>query len=91
MAGGCQAQRTHGCSFDSFVLYLCAIYNLFFLFEYFVKCSSAGMFLKALFVTSMILYMFYNFELLLDQLEKQNETLRKQIISSATNPDKVHR
>jgi hypothetical protein len=36
---GIEAQRTHGCSFDSLVLYLCAFYNMFFLFEYLVVCS----------------------------------------------------
>jgi len=33
VCAGWQAYRTHGaCSFDSMVLYLCAGYNLFFMF-----------------------------------------------------------
>lgn len=80
ICGGIQAHRTHGCSFDSIVLYLCAVYNLFFLFEYFIKCSRSGMFVKALYVTSMILYLFFNFEELLKQLEYQNLKARERAI-----------
>ena len=39
ITSGVQAWRTHGCSFDSIVLFLCAIYNLIYMFEDLIKCS----------------------------------------------------
>ena len=51
------------------VLYLCAIYNLIFLFEDLIYCSRGGQLLKNLFVTGMILYLLYNFKEVLDELE----------------------
>ena len=68
---GMQAARTHGCAeFDSMVLYLCAIYNLFFMYERLVKCTTVGMFLTTFYSSCIILYLMFNFEELLSQLEK---------------------
>ena len=74
---GWQAQRTHGFgAFDSMVLYLCAIYNLFQLYQQLITCTPQLMFVQMLYVTSMILYLFYNFEALLEQLAQDNEEIR---------------
>ena len=39
-------------------------------------CTPQLMFLQMLYVTSMILCLFYNFEALLEQLEQDNEEIR---------------
>lgn len=75
---GVGAARTHGClEFDSVVLYLCAIYNLLFMWEHLVKCTTIGMFLKTFFSTGIILYLIYNFEELLSSLEKNNNEIKR--------------
>ena len=77
IAGGIQACRTHGFSFDSNVLFLCAIYNLIFLFVDQIKCSSTGEMFKAVCYTAGILYLFFNFEIILNKLEKDLTALKE--------------
>ena len=81
---GVQAHRTHGCTFDSIVLYLCAFFNLFYMFEDFIDCSESGQFLKITYVTGMILYLFANFEEMLKNMELENDRMRNRINRSAT-------
>lgn len=39
---GVRAFRTHGCSFDSIVLFLCGVYNVIYIYEDMVHCSEIG-------------------------------------------------
>ena len=78
LCAGIQAHRTHGgLSFDSMVLYLCAIYNVIFLVEDLIHCTAGGQLVKNLFVTCMILYLLYNFKQLLTDLEEDLEVIKK--------------
>lgn len=86
VCAGLQAQRTHGFSFDSIVLYLCAFYNLFYLFEDFVKCSEAGQLIKICYMTGMILYLIFNFEEMLTDMEREIDEIREQISNSPYLP-----
>lgn len=75
---GYQAQRTHGCSFDSIILYIAAIYNMIYIFEDLIKCSDPGQITQITFYTGGILYLFYNFEIMLKSMDKDLDSIRKQ-------------
>jgi hypothetical protein len=47
------------------------VYNGIYLFEDMVHCSESGQMIKIIFVTAMILYLFFNFEKVLDQMETE--------------------
>ena len=76
IGGGIQACRTHGCAFDSIVLYLCAIYNMIYMFEDLIKCSEAGQLTKTVCYTAGILYLFFNFEQMLTDMEADLQALQ---------------
>ena len=60
---GVQAWRTHReFSFDSNVLFLCAIYNAVFFVTNTIRCSAVAQYIDILLVTAIILYLYYNFE-----------------------------
>lgn len=73
---GLRAFRTHGCSFDSIVLFLCAAYNLLYLFRGLIICENSIQLVTILFMTGMILYLYVNFEKVLDNLEKEMNATR---------------
>ena len=74
---GVRAQQTYGCSFDSLVLYLSALYNMVYMFEDLIKCSLTGQMFMIFIYTAGILYLFYNFELIVKTMEKEMGVLRK--------------
>ena len=73
---GVQAHRTHGCSFDSIVLYLCAFYNLFYMYEDLIRCTDPGQFLQIVFMTGVIQYLFFHFEEMLTSMDKDLQAIR---------------
>ena len=68
---GIRAFKTHGPSFDSIVLFLCASYNVLYLVRGVALCENSIQLATILFMTGMILYLYVNFEKVLDNLEKE--------------------
>ena len=58
------------------MLFLCAIYNAIYMFEDFIKCSPTGQLIKVISYTAGILYLFFNFEQMLRQMENDNQAIR---------------
>jgi hypothetical protein len=74
---GVQANRTHGCSFDSLVLFASGFYNLLFMSTELVYCNAAAQLLRILYVTAMILYLYYSFEQVLNAMDSDMQELRE--------------
>ena len=67
---GFMAARTHRkISFDAFVLFTVALYNCVFMFTEFVRCSAFGELLHLLLSTCLILFTFYNFQIVIRSLQ----------------------
>ena len=67
---GIQAMRTHReCNFDSNVLFLSGLYNVVFLTQNFISCQIACQYLNLLLVTLTILYLYYNFSKVLEEMK----------------------
>ena len=67
---GIQAVRTHReCSFDSNVLFLSGMYNIVFLLQNFIQCQLFMQYLGLLLVTMTILYLYFNFENVLQEMK----------------------
>ena len=75
---GAQAWRTHrGFSFDSNVLFLCAIYNAVFFLTNMVRCTAVAQYIDFMLVTAIILYLYYNFESVLREMGNEQLQLKK--------------
>ena len=49
---------------------------MFYMYEDLIKCTSSGQFLQIAFTTSIILYLFWNFEEMLNSMERDNKAIR---------------
>ena len=79
VAGGIQACRTHGFSFDSNVLFLCAIYNMIFLWIDQIQCTESGEIIRNFCYSLGILYLFFNFEWILKGMEKDIDEMKENL------------
>ena len=86
---GVKAQRTHGCAFDSIVLYLCAWYNLMYIFEDLIWCTPAGQLLKIVCYTAGILYIFFNFENMLKSMERDLDLIKDSNLEDSQASDRI--
>lgn len=71
LVSGTKAFRIHGCSFDSIVLFLCAAYNLLYIVRGTAICTDTIQLSIILFMTGMILYLYVNFEVVIDNMQRE--------------------
>ena len=81
---GLQNYRTHGgSSFDSKILIISGVYNMIYFWEEFVLCSVTGNLIKLIYATCIILYLYQNFEKVLDNMENEMETMEQRSRSNS--------
>ena len=84
------AVRTHRkMSFDAFILFAVALYNVVYLFTEFIRCSTIGELSLLLLSTFLILLIFYNFQVVLRSMEKEVEKLTNQRRISAAEHEAI--
>ena len=83
---GRENYRTHGSSFDSKILFISGVFNMIYFWEEFVLCSVTGNLIKLSYATFIILYLYHNFEKVLDQMERDMEAMDEQSPLTATQP-----
>lgn len=77
IVSGVRAFRTHGCSFDSIVLFLCAGYNALYIFRGCIICENSIQLATIIYMTAMILYLYTNFEKVIDNMEREMRATKK--------------
>ena len=74
-------------SFDAFILFAVALYNVVYLFTEFIRCTTLGELFNLLLSTFLILLIFYNFQVVLRALQKEVEKLTNQRRISAAEQE----